>query len=166
MEHGTPSEAAESPYDSSKATFDPFAGLMSSLRNHRKKIGLTLLCLCSVLMLWPVGLGGNRHVRQDRVASMNAELQGKTPQEILQWVAKTMPKGVIQFSSFGPSGMVIIDMLDQLGLLAEMPVVLIDTLHLFPESYQHVQNVTQRYPKMKLGRGRVSKGSLGAWVST
>ena len=34
------------------------------------------------------------------------------------------------------------------GLLEETPVVMIDTLHLFPESYEHVLNVTKRYPKM------------------
>ena len=37
------------------------------------------------------------------------------------------------------------------GLLESTPVVLIDTLHLFPESYQHVNNVTKHYPKMILG---------------
>ena len=36
------------------------------------------------------------------------------------------------------------------GLLESTPVVLIDTLHLFPESYQHVNNVTKHYPKMIL----------------
>eukprot|EP00435_Cladocopium_sp_Y103_P020029 s481_g4.t2 len=148
MEHGTSSEVEKCP-ESMKA-LPEFAGLGNFLRNHRKKICLSFLCLCSILLLWPVQLSRNYHVLQDRVASLNAELQGRSPQEILQWAAKTMPGGVIQFSSFGPSGMVIIDMLDQLGLLESTPVVLIDTLHLFPESYQHVNNVTKRYPKMKL----------------
>ena len=37
------------------------------------------------------------------------------------------------------------------GLLEETRIVTIDTLHLFPESYEHLQNVTRRYPKMCLG---------------
>lgn len=47
------------------------------------------------------------------------------------------------------------------GLLEETPVVMIDTLHLFPESYEHVLNVTKRYPKMKLWPiSRPQRGSL------
>lgn len=146
MEHGTSSEVEKCP-ESMKALH--FAGLSAFLRNHRKTICLSFLSLCSILLWWPVELNRNYHV-QDRVASLNEELQTRSPEEILKWAAKTLPGGVIQFSSFGPSGMVIIDMLDKLGLLESTPVVFIDTLHLFPESYQHVTNVTKRYPKMKL----------------
>ena len=40
---------------------------------------------------------------------------------------------------------------DGSGLLEQIPVVMIDTLHLFPETYEHVLNVTRRYPTMRLG---------------
>ncbi|CAL1158485.1 unnamed protein product, partial [Cladocopium goreaui] len=93
MEHGTSSEVEKCP-ESMKA-LPEFAGLRAFLRNHRKMICLSFLCLCSILLWWPVELNRNYHV-QDRVASLNAELQGRSPQEILQW-AKRLPGGVVQF---------------------------------------------------------------------
>eukprot|EP00434_Breviolum_minutum_P027803 symbB.v1.2.024590.t1/scaffold2338.1/size81926/3 len=148
VEHATSNEVEQCP---EALKISNFSGLWSFFRNHRKLFYLSVLCLCTFLAVWAPTLQRNHHVAEDRVAAMNAELMEKSPQEILQWAAKTMPKGgVIQFSSFGPSGMVIIDMLNELGLLEETPVVMIDTLHLFPESYEHVLNVTKRYPKMKL----------------
>lgn len=87
---------------------------------------------------------------QERVALINELLKDSTPQQILQWAAKAMPGRIVQFTSFGPSGMVILDMLRTLGLLKEMPVITIDTLHLFRETYTHVKNVSERYPGMKL----------------
>jgi len=66
------------------------------------------------------------------------------------WVVRACPGRVLQFTSFGPSGMVILDKLARLGLLSEVPAIMIDTLHLFPETYEHVRNVSKRYPQMKL----------------
>jgi 3'-phosphoadenosine 5'-phosphosulfate sulfotransferase (PAPS reductase)/FAD synthetase len=48
--------------------------------------------------------------------------------------------------------MVILDELHRMGLLTTNPtVVTIDTLHLFPETYAHIQAVRVRYsPPMRL----------------
>ena len=87
------------------------------------------------------------------------------PMELLRWAHKTLAPGTwAQFTSFGenslttpsklriplivsnaycglchpragPSGIVVTDMLRKLGLLNETKVIMIDTLHLFPETY-------------------------------
>jgi len=70
--------------------------------------------------------------------------------ETLRWVAEAMPGKAVQFTSFGPTGMVIIDRLSTLGLLDKLPVVTIDTLHLFSETHEHIKNLTATYPSMVL----------------
>jgi len=37
-----------------------------------------------------------------------------------------------------------------LGLLAQVPTVMIDTLYLFPQTYEFVKNVSEKYPEMEL----------------
>jgi 3'-phosphoadenosine 5'-phosphosulfate sulfotransferase (PAPS reductase)/FAD synthetase len=44
----------------------------------------------------------------------------------------------VQFTSFGPTGIVLTDHLVKLGLMNLTRVVMIDTLHLFPETYELV----------------------------
>ncbi|CAJ1388690.1 unnamed protein product [Effrenium voratum] len=143
-----PDEASASTQEKPKTVPDSrmtFSGLGAFLRRHPKKFGLGALCLCG-FAAWP---GSFEHtVREDRVKALNEKLAQMSPTEMLQWAVKT--GDVLQFSSFGPSGMVIIDMLAASGLLEQIPVVMIDTLHLFPETYEHVLNVTRRYPTMKL----------------
>jgi len=55
-----------------------------------------------------------------------------------------------QLSSFGPTGLVILDLLNRSNLLSSIPVVFIDTLHHFEETYQLIERVKQAYPKMDL----------------
>ncbi|OLQ08944.1 Phosphoadenosine phosphosulfate reductase [Symbiodinium microadriaticum] len=63
---------------------------------------------------------------EERVASINVQLVNLTPQ-------------------------VILDMMDSVGLLKEIPVITVDTLHLFPETYQHIANVTKHYSQLLSG---------------
>jgi len=77
-------------------------------------------------------------------------MKDKSPDEVLDWIAAALPGHVVQFSSFGPSGLVLLDKLSSSGHLGKMPVVMIDTLHLFPETYAFVQNLSGRYPNMDL----------------
>jgi phosphoadenosine phosphosulfate reductase len=51
--------------------------------------------------------------------------------------------GMVQVTSFGPSGMMIMDILHRLGV--RIPVVFIDTLHHFDETLRHVERAQQRY---------------------
>ena len=49
------------------------------------------------------------------------------------------PYPMVDMTSFGPSGMVILHKLNQLGYTQSIPVITIDTLHLFPETYEFIQ---------------------------
>jgi len=87
---------------------------------------------------------------EEQAWEVNKRLKDYTADEVLQWVAKMLPTGVVQFSSFGPTGLVILDKLASMGLLAQVPTVMIDTLHLFPQTYDFVENVSKKYPEMEL----------------
>jgi phosphoadenosine phosphosulfate reductase len=77
---------------------------------------------------------------------LNAEL--KDPDQILKWAANQFSDhSLVQFTSFGPSGLVILDKLYRMGLLENIPAVTIDTLHLFPETYDLVTKVRETYSK-------------------
>lgn len=78
------------------------------------------------------------------------ELEGMSTDEVLLWAVKKFPLRLVQFSSFGPSGLVILSKLANLGVLRDVPTVTIDTLHLFDETYELIKNVSAKYPDMKL----------------
>jgi len=63
--------------------------------------------------------------------SLPVELETAHPREILAWVRDHVP-GTIVSTSFQPSGLVILDLLKELGW--KPPVVFLDTLHHFPET--------------------------------
>ena len=49
------------------------------------------------------------------------------------------------------AGLVILDTMHRMGLLRQHPVVTIDTLHLFPETYELVKRVKSNYsPELRL----------------
>jgi len=79
------------------------------------------------------------------LAALNQEL-GDGFEKIMNWtLSHFAPTQVFQLTSFGPTGMVL---LDRLQSTRSIPVVTIDTLHLFPETYQHVNNVRGHYPEV------------------
>ena len=70
------------------------------------------------------------------------------PLEVLKWAYKTLPEGKwAQVTSFGPSGLVILDLAARSDppVLPHMPVITIDTLHLFPETYELIQRIKNFY---------------------
>jgi phosphoadenosine phosphosulfate reductase len=78
------------------------------------------------------------------VAEVNAELENAPAQEILSWAAAAFPHeklGVV--SAFGPGSAVIIHLLADIA--PQLPVIFVDTLHHFPETLRHVENVRARY---------------------
>jgi len=89
-------------------------------------------------------------VTEQRASEINEMLKDKTADEVLRWFADAMPGHVVQLSSFGPSGLVLLDKMSAMGLLGKISTVMIDTLHLFPETHAHVQNVSRMYPQMQL----------------
>lgn len=52
----------------------------------------------------------------------------------------------------GPSGIVVTDLLRKLGLLNETKVVMIDTLHLFPETYDLMERAREFFGLHKNGK--------------
>lgn len=73
---------------------------------------------------------------------LNQHFEERPAQEILAWCQMTFPN-LIQSTSFGPTGMVIIDMLDKLKM--NLPVLFIDTLHHFPETLEHADASQKHY---------------------
>jgi len=68
------------------------------------------------------------------------------PKAMLEWASKNLPEGKwAQVTSFGLSGLVILDVAARTKVLGKMPVLTIDTLHLFPETYALIEQVKDFY---------------------
>ncbi|ETW84124.1 hypothetical protein HETIRDRAFT_439024 [Heterobasidion irregulare TC 32-1] len=77
------------------------------------------------------------------LAAINAHLRPLTPEEILRWALDHLP-GLHQTTAFGLTGLVAIDMLAKLTP-APPPLIFLDTLYHFPETYALVEEVKTRY---------------------
>ena len=73
-----------------------------------------------------------------QIEEWNQVLKTKTAQEIVDYFSQF--QGLYQLSSFGPTGLVILDLQK-----SKAPIVFINTLHLFPETLELVQRVSNRY---------------------
>jgi phosphoadenosine phosphosulfate reductase len=86
-----------------------------------------------------------------RLDELNRKL--RSADDALRWAAHQFPGGrLVDVTSFGPSGLVILHRLLVLNLLDQVPVVTIDTLHLFNETYRFIDDVRQHntFPGMQL----------------
>ncbi len=99
---------------------------------------------------------------QQELMELNDELAGLEPKFILQWAHHTLlvannsnlhsqekngmePHPLVQATSFGPTGLVILDHLSRYNLLDTVPIVTMDTLHLFNSSYTFYETVQSHY---------------------
>lgn len=80
---------------------------------------------------------------KEDLSAINAHLRTLTPEEILAWAVESLP-GLYQTTAFGLTGLVAIDMLSQLTS-SPPPLIFLDTLYHFQETYQLVEEVRQRY---------------------
>jgi len=81
---------------------------------------------------------------EEELARLSAELEEKTPQEVLRWAVQEFQPGLTLACSFGgPSGMVLLDMLMQIDSTVE--VFYLDTDFLFPETYKLRDVCEQKY---------------------
>jgi phosphoadenosine phosphosulfate reductase len=78
------------------------------------------------------------------VSALNAKMQDAPLQELLTWVDQTLPNWVV-FTSFGPSGLVVLKELAKMQLLSRVTICTIDTLHLFSETYDHIAQVEAQF---------------------
>jgi phosphoadenosine phosphosulfate reductase len=89
---------------------------------------------------------------QQELSEVNDKLAGLDPRIILQWAHHHLHDSpeldshpLVQATSFGPTGLVILDLLSQHDLLDNIPVITMDTLHLFKESYAFYDTVKSHY---------------------
>ncbi|MEM9264917.1 MAG: phosphoadenosine phosphosulfate reductase [Cyanobacteria bacterium P01_F01_bin.13] len=75
------------------------------------------------------------------LAELNSRFESATPQEIMSWAIATVPN-LVQMTSF--SMLAITHMLYQ-ELDARIPVIFLDTLHLFPETLATAQKAQMLY---------------------
>jgi len=69
-----------------------------------------------------------------RLSALNAQFEPRSPQVILDWATDTFGDDLVQGTGFGPSGIVIMNMLA--GLRSGTTVFYLDTDLLFPETYE------------------------------
>ncbi|KAG9218706.1 hypothetical protein CCMSSC00406_0001180 [Pleurotus cornucopiae] len=79
----------------------------------------------------------------DALDLINSYLKDLTPEEILKWAIDYVP-GLYQTTAFGLTGLVAIDMLSKITSTPP-PLIFLDTLYHFPETYDLVEEVKQRY---------------------
>ncbi|MCM1981344.1 phosphoadenosine phosphosulfate reductase [Lyngbya confervoides] len=78
--------------------------------------------------------------------ALNQQFANAHPKSILLWSLETVPEGLIQSTAFGPSGMVILDLLYRdLDPRPPVPILFLDTLHHFPETLALVHRTQRDY---------------------
>jgi phosphoadenosine phosphosulfate reductase len=73
---------------------------------------------------------------------VNADLADADAAAIVRWAADSFGRGLILTSSFGAQSAVMLHLVTR--VVPDIPVVLIDTGYLFPETYQFVEQLTDR----------------------
>jgi phosphoadenosine phosphosulfate reductase len=88
----------------------------------------------------------------ETLQQLNDYLSPLSLQERLNyWIYEQQPQHkVISVTSLGSTGMVLLDVMAQMNVLSLITVVTIDTLHLFPETYQFYDTVQEHYPELDL----------------
>lgn len=75
-------------------------------------------------------------------SALNQELNLAEPAERIRWALRTFPDQVVLTSSFGIQSAVLLHMAT--SIKPDIPVVMIDTGYLFPETYRFVDELTDR----------------------
>ena len=73
---------------------------------------------------------------------LESQLAPQTAEERVGWALKTFTDKIILSSSFGAQSAVLLHMVTVQK--PEIPVILVDTGYLFPETYQFIESLTQR----------------------
>jgi phosphoadenosine phosphosulfate reductase len=80
---------------------------------------------------------------KDDLDTINVYLSSLSPEGILKWAIEYLP-GLYQTTAFGLTGLVSIDMLSKITS-SPPPLIFIDTLYHFPETYELVEEVKSKY---------------------
>lgn len=76
------------------------------------------------------------------LSELNTQLENKTAQQRIEWAVEHLPSQFVLSSSFGIQAALTLHMVTQ--VLPNIPVILTDTGYLFPETYQFIEQLTQR----------------------
>jgi phosphoadenosine phosphosulfate reductase len=76
------------------------------------------------------------------LAEWNNSLEKSTATERAEWAMANLPNAFVLSSSFGIQSAVMLHMMTQIQ--PDMPVLLTDTGHLFPETYRFIDELTER----------------------
>jgi phosphoadenosine phosphosulfate reductase len=79
---------------------------------------------------------------KDWLTARSGELEGQHPSRILEWSLLNLP-GVVVTTSFQPGGIVILDLLHELGM--RPPVIFVDTLWHFPQTLELAEKARERF---------------------
>jgi len=73
---------------------------------------------------------------------LNARLEGLTAAARVEWALERLPGRHLLSSSFGVQGALMLHLVTRIA--PDIPVVLVDTGHLFPETYRFIDELTDR----------------------
>jgi len=76
------------------------------------------------------------------LAEKNAQLEALSAQERVAWALENLPGEVVLSSSFGIQAAVSLHLISQVR--PDIPVILTDTGYLFPETYQFIDELTDK----------------------
>lgn len=79
---------------------------------------------------------------ESELSELNAWLEERSAEERMAWVFERIAGPQVLSSSFGAQAAVSLHMLTRLQ--SDIPVVLVDTGYLFPETYQFIDELTER----------------------
>ena len=102
-----------------------------------------------------------RRSREIALEPANAYLAERSAEERIAWALANLPGRHVLSSSFGAQAAVSLHLLTQLA--PDIPVILIDTGYLFPETYRFVDELTDRlHLNLEVYRGELSAAWLEA----
>ncbi len=81
--------------------------------------------------------------RSSWFAECNQMLEQKSAIARVQWAMENLPSNFVLSSSFGIQSAVMLHLMTQID--ANIPIILTDTGHLFPETYQFIDQLTERF---------------------
>lgn len=82
-------------------------------------------------------------ISEELLAQINDYLRPQAPEDILKWAVENIA-GLFQTTAFGLTGLVAIDILSKITT-SPPPLIFIDTLYHFQETYDLVEEVKTRY---------------------
>ncbi|WP_100406859.1 phosphoadenylyl-sulfate reductase [Bacillus solitudinis] len=87
-------------------------------------------------------------MRETDYETLNNQLERKDSLEVLKWAYQTFGDDLVYSCSFGAEGMVLIDLISKIK--KDASIIFLDTDFHFKETYELIEQVKARYPKMNI----------------